>query len=85
MSLALAHADVFVLISDEAGTDMFVELGIAIAQWMQNKKMRIYIVGKHNKRSLMHLHPAINHVNRIEEIFEKECPNMLIPKNNSTL
>ena len=74
ISLAISNVDVFVLISDPAGTDMFVELGIAIAYQMQNKISRIYIVGKYNKRSLMHFHPSIIHVNNLKEVFNKECP-----------
>ncbi len=76
ISLAIHNTDIFVLISDPAGTDMFVELGIAIACWMQNQKLRIYITGEYNKRSLMHLHPAIIHVNNLKEVFKKECPEL---------
>jgi hypothetical protein len=64
--------DIFVLISDEAGTDMFVELGLAISESLRNEKMRIYIVGKYNDRSLMHFHPAITRVATIEDVFKKE-------------
>ncbi len=53
----IKKCDTFVLISDRAGTDMFVELGIATSL-----KKKIYIVGKWNKRSLMHFHPSIKHV-----------------------
>ena len=60
----IKKSDVFVLISDRAGTDMFVELGIAISL---NKK--IYIIGKWNKRSLMHFHPLINHISSVKELL----------------
>jgi len=72
ISMALNDTDVFVLISDLAGTDMFVELGIAIANFMSNNKPKIYIVGEHNKRSLMHLHPSVIHVDDLEEVFVRE-------------
>jgi len=72
----IQDAEVFVLLSDPAGTDMFVELGIAIANYSKNKQSRIYIVGENNKRSLMHFHPSIIHVNTLEEIFSKECPEI---------
>jgi len=61
----VSQSDIFILISDRAGTDMFVELGIAIA--LNNK---IYVVGKYNKRSLMHLHPKIKHVNDVDELLK---------------
>lgn len=60
----IKNCEVFVLISDKAGTDMFVESGIAIAL-----KKKIYVVGKWNKRSLMHFHPQIKHVDTIEEVI----------------
>jgi len=76
ISRSIPHADIFVLISDAAGTDMFVELGIAIAQWTEYKKTKIYVVGKHNKRSLMHFHPSIIHADSLKEVLNKECPGI---------
>jgi len=77
ISSAIPKADVFVLISDSEGTDMFVELGMAIANYEQNKKTKIYIVGEHNKRSLMHLHPSITHLDSLKDVFLKECPELI--------
>ena len=68
--------DIFVLISDPTGTDMFIVLGIAISNWIKNKESRIYIVGEHNKRSLMHFHPSISHVNNLIDVFNEECPEI---------
>ncbi len=61
----IKKCDIFVLISDKAGTDMFVELGIAISL-----KKKIYIVGKWNKRSLMHFHPHVKHVDALNTLFK---------------
>jgi len=69
---AITDVDVFILISDAEGTDMFIELGIAIGKWLQDKKCRIYIVGEHNKRSLMHLHPAIVHADSLTDVLKRE-------------
>ena len=77
ISLALQDVDVFVLIADEAGTDMFVELGIVIGKWLENQKIRIYIVGKNNDRSLMHFHPAIKRFDKLSEVFAIELPGFL--------
>lgn len=60
----IKNCDVFILISDKAGTDMFVESGIAIAL-----KKKIFVVGKWNKRSLMHFHPRIIHVDSLESLI----------------
>ena len=70
---AILGTDIFVLISDPEGTDMFIECGIALGQCVStNSKMKIYIVGPYAKRSLMQLHPRIVHVEDIEELFKKE-------------
>ena len=72
ISNAIKDVDVFLLISDLGGTDMFVELGIAIAYFMKNNKPKIYVVGQYNKRSLMHLHPSITHCRLLKDILIKE-------------
>jgi hypothetical protein len=60
----IKSCDAFVLVSDRAGTDMFIEFGLAVA--FQKK---IYVVGRWNKRSLMHFCPSIVHLNKIEELL----------------
>lgn len=73
---AINDADIFVLISDREGTDMFVELGAALAKYDRSPdSIRIYIVGDHNKRSLMQLHRAITHLSSMNEVLEKEGLN----------
>ena len=75
ISRAIMESDVFVLISDSSGTDMYTEKGIAIANAYHMSKPRIYAVGEHNKRSVMHLHPSIKHMS-LREVFAKECPEI---------
>ncbi len=77
ISLALRDVDIFVLITDETGTDMFIELGIVIGRWLDNNKTKIYAVGKFNDRSLMHFHPAITRVDKLSDVFTLECPELL--------
>ncbi|MFB6088633.1 MAG: hypothetical protein ABEK36_02525 [Candidatus Aenigmatarchaeota archaeon] len=77
ISNSLSGVDVFVLISDKGGTDMFIEMGIAIGCWMCDKNIRIYAVGKYNNRSMMHHHPAIKRVESLEEVFRRETPEIL--------
>jgi len=74
---SLNDVDIFVLISDKSGTDMFIELGIVIGRWKDNNKTRIYIVGKFNDRSLMHFHPSIKRVKYLSDVFSIECPELL--------
>ncbi len=77
ISSALKDVDVFVLISDKAGTDMFIELGIVIGRWLSSKKTKIYVVGKFNDRSLMHFHPAIKRLDKLSDVFSVEYPEFL--------
>lgn len=77
ISDALKDVDIFVLIADKSGTDMFIELGIVIGRWLDHKKTKIYVVGKFNNRSLMHFHPAIKRVDRLSDVFSVESPNLL--------
>jgi hypothetical protein len=72
ISSSIQDSNVFVLISDEQGTDMFVELGIAISSFEHSSLPRIYIIGEHNKRSLMHFHSSIKHCDSINQVLELE-------------
>ena len=74
---AVKKSDIFVLISDEGGSDMFMELGVAIANYNDLKKPKIYHVGKYNERALMHFDSSINRIKSIEDVFRKECPKIL--------
>ena len=67
---AIAQTDIFVLISDPEGADMFVELGIALAIREHASEMRVFVVGEHGKRSVMHHHPSITHVKSIKDVFD---------------
>ncbi len=85
ISNALKETNIFVLITDSAGTDMFIELGIAISMWDANQNLKIYTVGEHNQRSLMHFHPAIKRVKTLKELLLIECPEIVNEKNTKTI
>lgn len=72
VTTALLNTDIFVLISDPEGTDMFIELGVCLAKKTLSDNVKIYILGEHSKRSLMQLHPAIIHVKDLQELFALE-------------
>jgi hypothetical protein len=80
---ALKEVDVFVLIADAAGTDMFIELGMAIGRWQSDNTTKIYVVGDNNNRSLMHFHPAIKRLDTLRDVFALECPKLLDEDNRS--
>ena len=72
---SILETDIFVLISDPEGTDMFIELGVSLAKKAFLKKIKIYIVGRYSRRSIMQNHPSIVHVSNVKEIFDKEGIN----------
>jgi len=80
---SLLDTDIFVLISDPEGTDMFVELGVCLAREGSSLDgVRLYIIGEHSKRSLMQLHPSVKHLKNFEELFEAEkisCEGFIFP------
>lgn len=70
---AILESDVFVMVSDPEGTDMFVELGVALTrETIYPNTTRIYVIGEHGKRSLMHMHRAIRHVETMKDVLEQE-------------
>jgi hypothetical protein len=74
ISEAIISTDVFVLISDAAGTDMFLETGLALATKANGHPLSIYNVGPYNQRSLMQFHPDLIPVNSLAEIFKIHLP-----------
>ena len=72
ISKSIKEADLFILVSDEGGTDMFVELGIAITENLNKGTPKIYAIGKNNSRSLMLNHPSIIKINSIQELIKEE-------------
>lgn len=64
-------ADVFILLCDEGGTGMFVEMGTAITMNLISKKTKVYVVGKYNDRSIFFFHPSVIRKDTIEEVLEE--------------
>lgn len=65
------ESDVFILLSDENGRGMYVELGVAILSNMQRERPRIFIVGKKNNNSLFYFHPSVNRRETIGQVIEE--------------
>lgn len=57
---AARNCDVFILMTDEAGTGMYVELGAAISSNLEHGKPKIYVIGEHTSRSMFYFHPSVN-------------------------
>ena len=66
---ASVTSDVFVILSDELGSAMYVEFGAAIAaQSLTGKPSHIYASGPHLDRMLHYQYPSVKWVNSVEEI-----------------
>jgi hypothetical protein len=63
---AISVCDAFILISDEEGRGMYVEMGYALAL-----DKSIYVIGKHNTKPIFMYHPAIIKMDKIEEVIKK--------------
>src|SRR3989344_8573419 len=64
------NCDVFILISDEAGTGMYTELGAAIANNIKFGAPKIYVAGEHIDRSIFYYHPSVKQMSTTEEVFK---------------
>lgn len=64
---AARNCDVFILITDEAGTGMYLELGVAISSNLEHGKPRIYVIGEHISRSMFYFHPSVNRRETIDD------------------
>ncbi len=67
----MRNSDVFILLSDDAGTGMYAELGAAILLNLEHGRPQIYIVGKDNARSMFYFHPAVKRRNSIDDVFDE--------------
>ena len=65
MMKAVQDADLFVIFSDEGGTGMYVELGVALSTEKQ-----IFMIGNLNKPIFL-FHPLITRVSSVQELEEK--------------
>lgn len=58
------NAEVFIILGDNSGTGMYVELGAALAS-----NARVYAVGEYNDATVFHFHPQVTRVGTIDEAF----------------
>lgn len=68
---AARNCDVLILMTDEAGTGMYVELGAAISSNLEHGKPKIYVIGEYTSRSMFYFHPSVNRRKNIDEVLEE--------------
>ena len=64
-------SDLFILISDRAGTGMHTELGASIDHYLEFRKPLIYVIGKYLNASMFFFHPAVRRRKTIEEVIKE--------------
>jgi len=64
------NCDVFVLLTDEAGAGMYVELGAAMASNLEFGKPKIFVVGRHDSSNFFY-HPVVKRKETIEEVLKE--------------
>lgn len=62
---AVKDADIFILLGDEGGTGMYVELGYALAT-----NTKIYCVGNHNNLTVFQYLPQVTRVDSFEDVLK---------------
>lgn len=64
------NCDIFILLTDEAGTGMYVEFGIALGLAIKIGKPKIFVVGTYDNCSFYY-HPSVCWKNTIEDVLEE--------------
>lgn len=68
---AARSCDVFILLSDAAGTGMYIELGAAISSHLERGMPRVYVIGDHAARSLFYFHPSVARRQTLDEVLDE--------------
>lgn len=66
---AVKECDVFVLISDDTGSGMYTEMGVALSRSAENKP-KIYVIGDYVNRSAFFFHPSVKRFESIDQVFK---------------
>jgi hypothetical protein len=67
----IKNSDIFILLSDQGGTGMYAELGLAIGNYIQSGKPKIFVVGDYNSRSMFFYHPSVTRLSNIKQLIAK--------------
>ncbi len=62
---AIKNCDYFIILTNQAGTGMHTEMGVAIAE-----KKKIFVIGKHLNTNIFFFHPNVKRLNSIKDLFK---------------
>lgn len=68
---AVVMSNVFVLLTDEGGVGMYVELGAAIQNQVEWGGTNVYVIGKHLDRSIFFHHPVVKIRDSIQDVLRE--------------
>ena len=66
---AVKECDVFILISDETGSGMYTEMGVALSRSTKNKP-KIYVIGDYINRSAFFFHPSVKRLSSFNDVLK---------------
>lgn len=67
---AVLAADIFIILTDEQGSSMYVEMGAAFAgQAIRNMPQLLYAIGPHFDRMVFYQHHAVIRAHDVEEVI----------------
>ncbi len=67
----IAHCDLFILLTDKAGTGMYAELGAAIFSNIEHGKPHIYVIGNSLSNCMFYFHPSVYRRKTIDDVIEE--------------
>ncbi len=67
---AIAHADIFILLCDDAGTGIYIELGVALRE-STARTVEIFLVGSQGANSVFTYHPNVALLATEEELINR--------------
>lgn len=70
-SKAIDNCDVFILISDENGSGMYIELGMALERAKNSEYPKIFVIGEYNNSCVFFFHSLIKRVTTFEDVFKE--------------
>ena len=65
----IQDCEVFIIVTNEAGRGMYVELGAALARAQIHQPVRVFAVGEHSNNSVFYFHPLVKRCPTIYDVF----------------
>ncbi len=67
----IADCDLFILLTDREGIELYAELGAAIFSNLRHGKPEIYVIGDYLSNCMFYFHPSVNRRKTIDEVIKE--------------